>query len=79
MVSRKVDEDLRISGVPEVSFKASIKGGAIISVMVADLGEDRRLKSEERDETGEIFTFAFTVYFFMKNRHITFPEETQRA
>jgi X-Pro dipeptidyl-peptidase len=57
MVSRKADEDLRISGVPEVSFKASIKGGGIISVMLADLGEERRLISEEREEKGEIFTF----------------------
>ena len=57
MVSRKADEDLRISGVPEVSFKASIKGGGIISVMLADLGEERRLISEEREEKGEIFSF----------------------
>ncbi|MBO5995140.1 MAG: hypothetical protein J6Q41_06475, partial [Firmicutes bacterium] len=58
MISQKAEEDIRISGVPEISFRASMVGGGIISLILAYLGEDRRLFSEEREEeSGEIFSF----------------------
>ncbi len=52
--------DLRITGAVQVSFDASLdKPTAILSAMLVDLGEEKRITAEEVEAGNGEFTFGY--------------------
>ncbi|MCD8363829.1 MAG: Xaa-Pro dipeptidyl-peptidase [Lachnospiraceae bacterium] len=52
-------QELRISGTVKVCFRAALdQPTAILSAMLVDLGEDRRITAEQKENADHSFTFA---------------------